>query len=156
MPWLSAELIGLVNAVAETTVVAMPGELAVMAAWMADSMVELVGWVDSAPVHDGVGRPRRAAQSAKPYCVGVKKELSVTWLTKVNFHLGVVGKLPAASFVAEAVLLDELLHAAISAEAAAVALNSPAPSSSRRREGPSFMFRVSIASSTTGSIFFLI
>src|ERR1700761_903177 len=97
-----------------------------------------------------------AAQSAKPYWVGVKKELSVTWLTKVNFHLGVVGKLPAAAFVAAAVLLDELLHAAISAEAAAVALNSPAPSSSRRREGPSFMFRVSIASSTTGSIFFLI
>ena len=142
--------------------VAMPGELAVMAAWMADSMVELVGWVERAPVHDGVGRPRRAAQSAKPYWVGVKKALSVTWLTKVNFHLGVVGKLPAAAFVAEAVLpdeallLDELLHAAISAEAAAVALNSPAPSSRRRREGPSFMFRVSIASSTTGSIFFLI
>jgi len=42
------------------------------------------------------------------------------------------------------------------AEAAAVALNRPAPSSSRRREGPSFMFRVSIASSTAGSIFFLI
>src|SRR6202046_1594810 len=162
MPWLSAELIGLVNAVAETTVVAMPGELAVMAAWMADSMVELVGWVERGPVHDGVGRPRRAAQSAKPYCVGVKKELSVTWLTKVNFHLGVVGKLPAAAFtadaepVAEAELVDELLQAAISAEAAAVALNRPAPSSSRRREGPSFMFRFSIASSTTGSIFFLI
>jgi hypothetical protein len=83
-------------------------------------------------------------------------------LTKVNFHLGVVGKLPAAAAAADAVpvdeaeLLDELLQAAISAEAAAVALNRPAPSSSRRREGPSFMFRVSIASSTTGSIFFLI
>jgi hypothetical protein len=83
-------------------------------------------------------------------------------LTKVNCHLGVVGKLPAAAFTAPdevvdcAELLDELLHAAISAEAAAVALNRPAPSISRRREGPSFMFRVSIASSTTGSIFFLI
>jgi hypothetical protein len=51
--------------------------------------------------------------------------------------------------------LDEV-QAAISAEAAAVALNSPAPSSSLRREGPSFMFRVSIASSTTGSTFFFI
>jgi hypothetical protein len=77
----------------------------------------------------------------------------------VNFHLGVVGKLPAAAFavdVGAAPLEVDELHAAISAEAAAVALNRPAPSSSRRREGPSFMFRVSIASSTTGSIFFLI
>ena len=109
-----------------------------------------------------MGRPSSAAQSWNPYWVGVKNALSVTWLTKVNFHLGVVGKLPAAAFAADAVpvgaaeLLDELLHAAMSAEAAAVALNRPAPSSSRRREGPSFMFRVSIASSTTGSIFFLI
>jgi hypothetical protein len=73
-----------------------------------------------------------------------------------------LGKFPTAAAVADAdpvgVALLELdeLHAAISAEAAAVALNSPAPSSSLRREGPSFMFRVSIASSTTGSIFFLI
>jgi hypothetical protein len=73
--------------------------------------------------------------------------------------LGVVGKLPATAFADDVGLapleLDEL-QAAISAEAAAVALNRPAPSSSRRRLGPSFMFRVSIASSTTGSIFFLI
>ena len=150
---------GLVNAVAETTVVAMPGEPAVTAALKADSMVETVGWVDSAPVQDGVSMPSRAAASWKPYWVGVKNALSVTWLTKVNFHLGVVGKLPATAFADDVGLapleLDEL-QAAISAEAAAVALNRPAPSSSRRRLGPSFMFRVSIASSTTGSIFFLI
>ena len=154
---------GAMNAVAETTVVAMPGEPAVTAAWKADSMVGTVGWVDRAPVQAGVGRPSSAAESAMPYWVGVKNELSVTWLTNVNFHLGVVGKLPAAAAaVADAdpdgaalLELDEL-HAAISAEAAAVALNRPAPSISRRREGPSFMFRVSIASSTTGSIFFLI
>jgi hypothetical protein len=60
------------------------------------------------------------------------------------------------------VLLDDALleldevQAAISAEAAAVALNSPAPSISRRRVGPFVMFRVSIASSTTGSTFFFI
>jgi hypothetical protein len=94
-----------------------------------------------------------------PYWVGVKNELSVTWFTNVNFHLGVDGKLPAAAAAvpdgAAQRELDEL-HAAMSAEAAAVALNRPAPSSSRRRDGPSFMFRVSIASSTTGSIFFLI
>src|ERR1700722_13309772 len=162
MPAASALLMGAINEVAETTVVAMPGEPAVMAAWVADSMVEFGGWGDRARVPSGVGRPSSAAQSWNPYWVGVKNALSVTWVTKVNFHLGVGGKLPAAAAAAddvpvdEAELLDELLQAAISAEAAAVALNRPAPSSSRRREGPSFMFRVSIASSTTGSIFFLI
>ena len=162
MPAASALLMGAINEVAETTVVAMPGEPAVTAAWKADSMVGTVDWVDRAPVQAGVGRPSSAAQSWNPYWVGVKNELSVTWLTNVNFHLGVLGKLPAAAAVADAVAdeealleLDEL-QAAISAEAAAVALNSPAPSSSRRREGPSFMFRVSIASSTTGSTFFFI
>ena len=162
MPACSALLMGATNAAAETTVVAMPGEPAVTAAWKADSMVELVGWVDRAPVQEGVGRPSSAAASAMPYWVGVKNELSVTWFTNVNFHLGVVGNLPAAAaavdddeFGAALLELDEL-HAAISAEAAAVALEHAAPSISRRREGPSFMFRVSIASSTTGSIFFLI
>ena len=144
---------------AETTVVAMPGEFAVIAAWRAESMVEFVGWVERAPVQAGVGRPSSAAASAMPYWVGVKNVLSVTWFTNVNFHLGVDGKLPAAAAAvpdgAALLELDEL-HAAMSAEAAAVALNRPAPSSSRRRDGPSFMFRVSIASSTTGSIFFLI
>ncbi len=67
MPADSALLMGSTNAVAETTVVAMPGEPAVMAAWMADSIVEFVGWVDRAPVQAGVGRPSRAAASAKPY-----------------------------------------------------------------------------------------
>jgi hypothetical protein len=55
--------------------------------------------------------------------------------------------------LAELVFVE--LQAASSADAAAVALNRPAPLSSRRREGPSFIFRVSIASSTTGSIFFI-
>ena len=89
----------------------------------------------------------------------------MTWLTNQNCQAGVAGKFPATAFAAAddvaacvGVALLELdeVHAAISAEAAAVALNRPAPSISRRREGPSFMFRVSIASSTTGSIFFLI
>src|ERR1700689_892954 len=161
-PAASALLMGLTNEVAATTVVGMPGELAVTASLKADSMVGTVGWVDSAPVQCGVGRPRMAAQSAKPYWVGVKNELSVTWLTKVNCHLGVVGKLPAAAFTAPelpdvlAELLEELLQAAISAEAAPLPLNRPAPPKKRRAEGPSLIFRVSIASSTTGSIFFLI
>ena len=85
------------NAVAETTVVAMPGEFAVIAAWRAESMVEFVGWVERAPVQAGVGRPSSAAASAMPYWVGVKNVLSVTWFTNVNFHLGVDGKLPAAA-----------------------------------------------------------
>src|SRR3984957_2403328 len=117
---------GLTNEVAATTVVAMPGEPAVTASLKADSMVGTVGWVDRAPVQCGVGRPRMAAASAKPYWVGVKNALSVTWLTKVNFHLGVVGKFPAVSLAALAVLVDEL-HAAIRADAAAVALTRPVP-----------------------------
>src|ERR1700733_15901595 len=119
MPADSALSIGLPNAVAETTVVAMPGEFAAMAAFSEVSIVGTGGWVEVAPVQDGVGMPSRAAASAKPYWVGVKNALSVTWLTKVNFHLGVVGKLPASSFAADAVEpgdallgLDEL-HAAI-------------------------------------------
>ena len=68
-----------------------------IAAWKADSMVEFVGWVAGDPVQAGVGRPSSAAASAMPYWVGVKNVLSVTWFTNVNFHLGVVGKLPAAA-----------------------------------------------------------
>src|SRR6202453_1708430 len=133
MPADRAPLIGLMNAVASTTVVAMPGELAVTASWMAESMVDTVGWVDSAPVQAGVGRPRMAAQSAKPYWVGVKNELSVTWLTKVNFHFGVEGKVPPAACAAEevffsaALLPDEVVQAAISAEAGGGALKPPPP-----------------------------
>jgi hypothetical protein len=119
------------------------------------------------PPQFGVGRPRSAAASAYPYFVGVKNSFVSAWLTNQNFQAGVFGKLPAtaaaadddaddAAAVGEALLELDEVHAARSAEAAAVALNRPAPSSSRRREGPSFMFRVSIASSTAGSIFFLI
>ena len=43
MPAASALLMGAMNEVAETTVVAMPGEPAVTAAWKADSMVGTVG-----------------------------------------------------------------------------------------------------------------
>src|SRR6201996_8152457 len=125
------------NAVASTTAVAIPCESAATAAFSADSMVGSGDWADDAPVQAGSGRPRSLAQSAKPYRVGVKNWLSVTWLTKVNFHLGVAGKSPATALVSEAVLPVELVHAEIRAEAAAVALNSPAPSISRRRVGPS-------------------
>jgi hypothetical protein len=120
------------------------------------------------PPHCGVGRPRSAAASSYPYLVGVKNSFVSAWLTNQNFHPGVFGKLPPVAatpddVVDDADVADELalleldeVQAAISAEAAAVALNSPAPSIRRRRVGPSFMFRVSIASSTTGSTFFFI
>src|SRR6202020_1949249 len=64
---------------------------------------------------------------------------------------GVVGKLPATALVAPALLFVDDEQAAISADAAAVALNRPAPLSRLRRAGPSFILRVSMASSTTGS-----
>ena len=101
----------------------------------------------------GVGRSRSAAASARPYWVGVKNGFVVTWLTNQNCHFGVLGKLPATFLVSEPLLLEDEVQAEISADAAAVALNSPAPFSSLRRAGPSFMLRVSTASSTTGSTF---
>src|SRR6266566_5606781 len=157
MPAARALAIGAVNAVAETTVVAMPGELAAVAELIALTMVGTVGWVDVAPVQTGVGRPSSAAASWKPYWVGVKKELSVTWLTKVNFHFGVEGKSPGPPLALVPPPVDLLLelHAVSSAVAAAEALKSPVPASSRRRVGPSFMLSVWIASSTLGSIFFI-
>ena len=107
----------------------------------------------SEPPHFGVGRSSSAAASARPYWVGVKNGFVVTWLTNQNCHFGVLGKLPAVDLAVPALVLDDEVQAEISAEAAAVALNSPAPLSSLRRAGPSCMSRVSIASSTTGSTF---
>ena len=60
MPAASALLMGAMNEVAETTVVAMPGEPAVTAAWKADSMVGTVDWVDRAR-----SRPAWAGRAAR-------------------------------------------------------------------------------------------
>src|SRR5512140_3713669 len=114
------------------------------------------------PPHLGFGRPSSAAASLKPNWVGTKNRFVVTWLTNQNCHGGVFGKFPTAPAAADDVdppllllaLLDEL-HAASRAEAAAVALTRPVPVSSLRRDGPSFMFSVCIASSTLGSTFFM-
>src|ERR1700683_4208524 len=100
MPAVSALSIGLMNAVASTTVVAMPSTFAAMAESRAVSIVGTVGCVEVAPVHEGLGIPSRAAQSWNPYWVGVKNELSVTWLTKVNLYFGVAGEFSAASLAA--------------------------------------------------------
>src|SRR6266567_5592373 len=125
----------------------------------------MLAWFElGSPPQFGVGRPRSAAASEYPYFVGVKNSFVSAWLTNQNFQAGVFGKSPATFFAAAddtpcvgvALLVLDEVQAAMSADAAAVALNSPAPSSSRRREGPSFMSMVSIASSTTGSIFFFI
>src|SRR5262249_1839950 len=83
---------------------------------------------------------------------------SIGWrsrhLTIQNCHYGVLVNFAAPAFAASLVLLlDE--HAASRADAAAVALMSPVPLSSVRRVGPSFMFRVSTASSTLGSTFLI-
>src|ERR1700760_4671270 len=113
------------------------------------------------PPHFGFGRPSSAAASANPNWVGTKNRFVVTWLTNQNCHGGVFGKFPAAAAGFDddvdpllLALLDEL-HAASRAEAAAVALTRPVPVSSLRRDGPSFMFSVCIASSTFGSTFFM-
>ncbi len=99
-----------------------------------------------------------AAASWKPYWVGTKNGLVYTWLSNQNCHFGVFGKFPAAAAVALEPLLALLPddpHAASSADAAPVALTRPAPVSSFRRDGPSFIFSVWIASSTFGSTFLI-
>src|SRR5579872_2434454 len=150
-----------VKAVSEICASAIPAALAETAEFMKLIISERLELAD--PPHCGVGRPSSAAASEYPYFVGVKNWFVSAWLTNQNCHDGVLGKTPPVAWTPvddddepELALLElDEVQAAIRAEAAAVALNSPAPSISRRRVGPSFMFRVSIASSTTGSTFFL-
>src|SRR5215471_8575655 len=147
MPAFMAFFTGVVNAVELITATAIPFAFADMAALVALTISGTLEFAE--PTKAGLGIPSSAAASAIPYWVGTKNGLVVTWLTKVNFHAGVDGKSPAVCCAALPVLDDE--HAASNAEAAAVALTSPVPASSLRRVGPSFMLRVSIASSTFGS-----
>ena len=139
---------GAVNAVELIAATAIPLAFAEMAALVALTISGTLEFCE--PTQAGLGSPTSAAASASPYWVGTKNGLVVTWLTKVNFHAGVDGKFPAAELAVLPLLLPDE-QAASSAEAAAVALTSPVPVSSFRRVGPSFMFRVSIASSTLGS-----
>src|SRR5262245_21331133 len=120
----------------------------------------MLAWFElGSPPQFGVGRPSRAAASAYPYLVGVKNSFVSAWFTNQNFQAGVFGKLPATAAapdcVTDSVLVLDEVHAVSRAEAAAVALTRPVPASSRRRDVPSFMFSVCIASSTLGSIFFI-
>src|ERR1700691_6195104 len=149
MPALIAFPTGVVNELELISVVAMPAAFAEPRGFSSRAIWEATEF--GGPVHFGHGMSSIAAASAKPYWVGVKKVFVVTWLTNQSCHAGVFGRFPAVSLAAAlAGLLDEL-HAASSAEAAAVALTRPVPLSSFRRDGPSFMLRVSIASSTLGS-----
>src|SRR4028118_2314261 len=62
---------------------------------MAESMAPTISLTTDAsePVHcDFV--PSKASASSMPYCVGTKKGLVVTWLTKTKLYSGVSGKLP--------------------------------------------------------------
>src|ERR1700720_335833 len=137
-----------VKAVFDICASAIPSALAEIAVFM--KLIISVKLELAEPPHCGVGRPSSAAASEYPYFVGVKNSFVSAWLTNQNFQAGVFGKTPpvgtpvADDGDAEVALLElDEVQAAISAEAAAVALNSPAPSISRRRVGPSFMFMVS-------------
>jgi len=137
-----------VNAVEEITATAIPPAFALIAAFVADTISGTDEFCD--PVHAGLGNPTSAAASAIPYCVGTKNGLVVTWFTNVNFHAGVDGKSPAACCADAPPVLDDE-HAASNADAAPAADTKPAPDSNLRRDGPSLIPRVSIASSTFGS-----
>src|SRR5262249_60178656 len=89
----------------------------------------------SEPVQAGLGIFSSAAASARPYWVGTKNGLVVTWLTKVNFHAGVDGKSPAVCLAVLPLVVGLDEQAASSAEAAAGALTRPVPGSSFRRGG---------------------
>src|SRR4051812_8079418 len=124
MPAASALSIGARNAVLSTTATASPSAFAEMAALVA---LTISGTIESFdPVHWNE-QPSRAQASCAPYCVGVKNELVVTWLTKTNFHFGVFGKSPTPlpPTVPVVLLFDE--HAVRRAAAAAEALTMPAP-----------------------------
>jgi hypothetical protein len=156
MPAFMAFFTGPVNAVELMTATAIPFAFDEMAALVALTISGTLEFAE--PVQAGLGIPSSAAASCSPYWVGTKNGLVVTWLTKVNFHGGVVGKFPAAELAGLVLVLPLLLveeQAASSAEAAAVALTRPVPVSSFRRVGPSFMLSVWIASSTLGSTSFI-
>src|ERR1700688_1694847 len=130
MPPLIAFDTTLVKLVFDICASAIPSALAEIAVFMKLSISEKLEVAE--PPHCGVGRPRSAAASEYPYFVGVKNSFVSAWLTNQNFHAGAFGKTPP-DWIADAVELALLeldeVQAAISAEAAAVALNRPAPSS---------------------------
>src|SRR5690348_3701880 len=156
MPAFMAFFTGAVNAVELMTATAIPFAFDEMAALVALTISGTLEFAE--PVRAGLGIPSSAAAPCSRHSVGTKNGLVVTWLTKVNFHGGVVGKFPAAELAGLVLVLPLLLveeQAASSAEAAAVALTRPVPVSSFRRVGPSFMLSVWIASSTLGSTFLI-
>ena len=70
----------------------MPSALAEIAEFMASTISATLESCD--PVHCQ-SQARKLDASVAPYCVGTKKALVVTWLTKTNFHRGVSANGPA-------------------------------------------------------------
>src|SRR2546423_11008223 len=91
MPAASALSTGCLKAVLSTTAMASPSALPEIAALVALTISGTAEVCD--PVH-WKEQPSRAHASCAPYCVGVKNGLVVTWLTKTNFQLGVLGQCP--------------------------------------------------------------
>ncbi|MFJ8142355.1 hypothetical protein [Streptomyces sp. NPDC096013] len=85
----------------------------------------------------------------------MKNGFVVTWLMNTNRHFGVFGKSPTPPPGLLSLLLLSAEQADSNAAAAAEALTIPAPLNSRRLASP-FRLSVSTASSTCGSIFFMI
>src|ERR1700678_3825621 len=89
MPAFIACATGVVNEVESVSTVAIPAALAATAALIWAVICAATEFAD--PVHFGTGRPSSLAASAKPYWVGTKKGLVVTWLTNQNCHEGTLG-----------------------------------------------------------------
>ena len=129
MPASSAFAVGSSNAFASTSATAMPSTPAVIAVFIAVTIWET--FEDSDPVHCGVGIPSSAAASARPYWVAWKNVFVVTWLTKVNLNLGVLGKSPGPPPVG---FVEAFVVQAASAAADSAAMpDRPAPRSKSRR-----------------------
>jgi hypothetical protein len=99
---------GSLNAALSTTARARPLVCPVTAVLTASTISATTEFCD--PVH-WYSAPRSLHASSAPYCVGVKNGLVVTWQTNVNFHLGVLGKLPAVPLPAPAFDGSSLEHA---------------------------------------------
>ena len=138
----------------------MPAALAEIAVCMYVTISDGMEFCE--PPHLGFGRPSSAAASAEPELGGDEEQVRGDVVDEPELPRRGLREVPDGAGRGRRrrlpplllALLDEL-HAASRAEAAAVALTRPVPVSSWRRDGPSFMFSVCIASSTLGSTFFM-
>ena len=161
MPADSALEVGAVKAVELITATAMPSalpEMAVCMYWTICGTAEV-----AEPPHFGLGMPEQRGSVSEAVLGGHEErvrgdvvdepEVPRRGLREVARHVGGTGTRAGAGRL---LVPFDAEQAASRADAAAVALTSPVPLSSTRRVCPSFMLRVSMASSTLGSIFFFI